>query len=115
MNVVDWIVHNLRVYAVEGGGSEALWLASIWLGDYAWDKIMRYEIKGRPLAEILVRECIRDPFTRDEDEWDEYMRCIERKLWPLLKQLEPGLMKIEKGLEQAIKGLSNKKMVNKDG
>jgi len=105
MNLVDWVVYNLRVYAVEGGGSESLWLAVTLFGDYAWDKIMRFEGNGKSLAEILIEGCIRDPFTRDEDEWDEYMRCIEEKLWPLLKQLEPGLIKIEKGLEQAIKKL----------
>jgi len=103
MSLVDWLVYNLRIYATEGG-SEALWLATTLLGDAAWDKIMKYEINGKPLIKHLLK-CIKDPLTRDEDEWDEYLRCVEEKLEPLLKELEPGLKKFYKSLEDAVKNL----------
>jgi len=104
MSLVDWLVYNLRIYAVEGGGSEALWLATSLLGDDAWDKIMKHEIDGKPLIKHLLK-CIKDPLTRDEEEWDEYLRCVEEKLEPLLKELEPGLKKFYKSLEDAVKNL----------
>ena len=104
MSLIDWLVYNLRIYATEGGGSEALWLAATLLGDYAWDKIMKYEIDGKPLIKHLLK-CIKDPFIRDEDEWDEYLRCVEEKLEPLLKELEPNLRKFMRALEESVKKL----------
>ena len=106
MSIVDWIVHNLRVYAVESGAEDATILVATLLGDYGWDMIMLHEVDGKPLVNWLLRECVENPVTRGEDEWDEYMRCIEEKLLPLFKRLEPGLRQVKEGIREALKELS---------
>lgn len=109
MSLVDWIVYNLRVYAIESGAEDATTLATALLGDYGWDKIMLYKINGKPLIKHLLRECIKNPVTRDEDEWNEYMRCIEEKLFPVFKELEPGLRQVMKGVRKLLR--TNEKVI----
>jgi len=113
MNLVDWVVYNLRVYAIESGAEDATIFAASLLGDYGWDRIMLYKVNGRPLIKHLLKECIKNPVTRDEDEWDEYMRCIEEKLSPVFNELEPGLRQVMEGMKKALKE-SLKKVISHD-
>ena len=108
MSLVDWVVYNLRVYAIESGAEDATILAVALLGDYAWDRILLYKVDGKPLIKQLLRKCIKNPVTRDEDEWDEYMRCIEEKLFPLFQKLEPNLRQVKEGMREALKEVSKK-------
>ena len=107
LNLQDWIVHNLKVYAINVGLEKEWYEVLKWLGDGGWDKILLYEVKGRKLIDILIDECIDDKYTRDEEEWEGYMECIVIKLEPVIKAIAPHFIDLDKKIKEAIKKMTS--------
>jgi len=92
MTLSDWILHNMRVYNARNGFDDpALANALVLLSEHAWDQLMLLEINGEKFAKHLVEQCIEDPFTRDEEEWNSYMECVAEKLKPFIDELRDSL------------------------
>ena len=108
MSLVDWVVYNLRVYLIEVGADEPTMIAVTLMGDWFWDKLLLADMNGKKLVNRLIEECIRDPTIRDEDEWTEYMQCIEQHLLPALKELEPYMKQVLEAMEKGLKNLEAK-------
>ncbi|RLG84031.1 MAG: hypothetical protein DRO39_07945 [Thermoprotei archaeon] len=106
LNLQDWIVHNIKVYAMNVGLEDEWYPVLKWLGDGGWDAIMTHEVNGKKLAEVLIDECIDDPFSRDEEEWEGYVECIVQKLEPLIKEIGPKFADLDKRLEEAVRRLA---------
>lgn len=101
LNLQDWIVHNIKVYGMNVGLHDGWYRVLNWLGDGAWDKILMYEVKdGKKLVEVLIKKCIEDPFSRDEDEWNEYIECIVEFLNPVIEKIAPHLEEVEKRIKE---------------
>ena len=105
LNKVDWIVHNIKKYMVNVGLEKEWYEVIKWLGDGGWDMILLHEVDGRRLIDALVDECIEDPYTRDEEEWEGYMECIVIKLEPLIKEIGPYFTDLDKRIKEAVRKL----------
>jgi len=103
LNKVDWLVHNLKKYMVNVGLEKEWYEVIKWLGDGGWDMMLLHEVNGRKLIDVLIDECIDDPYTRDEEEWEGYMECVVEKLEPVIKAIAPHFEDLDKKLKEALK------------
>ena len=104
MPLQDWILYNLRVYASRVGFDDpALSNALVFLSGYAWDQLMLAEVGegGELFVNELLNACMGNPYTRDEEEWDEHAECVAKMLKPFVDALRPVLENLHEKIREA--------------
>ena len=104
MPLQDWILYNLRVYAAKVGFDDpAMNNALVYLSKYAWDQLMLAEVGegGELFVNELLNACMGNPYTRDEEEWDEHAECVAKMLKPFVDALREHLENLHEKIREA--------------